>query len=107
MSERYIVTVEDLYVELKKLIKNGEAKKPVKLSVNYDNCDHIQGLKRIHRNDGFDWITLDGKGIEFYKEENARLSERISDLEELNEIYVDFLVCEGYELADVMKGDVE
>lgn len=46
-------------------------------------------------------------GFAFYKEENASLSERISDLEELNKIYVDFLVEKGYELSDVMKGDVE
>ena len=42
-------------------------------------------------------------GIGFYQEENASLGERIADLEELNRIYVDFLVEKGYELSDVMK----
>ena len=59
MSEQYIVTIEDLYVELKKLIKNGEAKKPVKLSVNYDNCDHLQNL-RAFSTDYPGWLLLMG-----------------------------------------------
>ena len=41
-------------------------------------------------------------------DENENLKSRVDDLKELNKIYVDFLVNEGYELADVMgKCDVE
>lgn len=45
MSEKYKVTVEDLYIELKKLVENGEGNKPVKLSVNWDDCEHLQDLR--------------------------------------------------------------
>ena len=45
---------------------------------------------------------------ELLDSENEKLKSRVDDLKELNKIYVDFLVNEGYELADVMgKGDVE
>ena len=45
---------------------------------------------------------------ELLDSENEELKSRVDDLKELNKIYVDFLVNEGYELADVMgKGDVE
>ena len=56
------------------------------------------------------WYRQDSKirvKLHQLKEENEQLDNRVKDLEELNRIYVDFLVCEGYELADVMKGDVE
>ena len=40
--------------------------------------------------------------------ENEKLKSRVDDLKELNKIYVDFIVNEGYELEDVMgKCDVE
>ena len=45
---------------------------------------------------------------ELLDSENEKLKSRVDDLKELNKIYVDFLVNEGYELADVMgKCDVE
>lgn len=56
------ITVRELASYLLGLIDDGYGDKYVELSVNYDHCNHIQGLKRIHRNDGFNWITLDGKG---------------------------------------------
>lgn len=36
------------------------------------------------------------------KDKANKLTERIKDLQELNSIYVDFLVEEGYELSEVM-----
>ena len=47
MTKKYKVTVEDLYIELKKIVENGEGDKPVKLSVNWDDCDHLQDLRAI------------------------------------------------------------
>ena len=45
---------------------------------------------------------------ELLDSENEELKSRVDDLKELNKIYVDFIVNEGYELADVMgKCDVE
>ena len=44
MTEKYKVTVNDLYFELKKLVENGDGDKPVKLSVAWDNCDHLQSF---------------------------------------------------------------
>ena len=32
----------------------------VKVSVNYDNCDHIQNLKHVDVFDSIPWITLRG-----------------------------------------------
>ena len=33
MTEKYKVSVNDLYVELKKIIENGDGDKPIKVSV--------------------------------------------------------------------------
>lgn len=59
MTEKYKVTVNDLYFELKKLVENGDGDKPVKLSVTWDNCDHLQDL-RAFSDDCKDWILLMG-----------------------------------------------
>lgn len=59
MSKKYKVTVEDLYIELKKLVENGDGNELVKLSVNWDNCEHIKDLRAFSRDfDG--WILLMG-----------------------------------------------
>lgn len=59
MTEKYKVTVEDLYIELKKLVENGDGDKPVKLSVNWDNCEHLKNLRGFSTDfDG--WILLMG-----------------------------------------------
>ena len=55
-------TVKELVYYLLGLIENGDGDKTVKLSVNYDHCDHIQKLRSIHNFEGIDWITLDGIG---------------------------------------------
>ena len=57
-------TVRELASYLLGLIENGHGDKTVKLSVNYDHCDHIQDLKSIHYFDSIDWITLDGNDVE-------------------------------------------
>ena len=45
---------------------------------------------------------------ELLDSENEKLKSRVDGLKELNKIYIDFIVNEGYELADVMgKCDVE
>jgi len=55
------LTVEDLHEILNAIIKMGYGKKTVELSVNYDNCDHIQTLGEVHANtDNISWITLKG-----------------------------------------------
>ena len=59
MIEKYKVTVEDLYLELQKLIEKGEGNKPIKLSVNWSNCDHLQDL-RAYNDDCDSWLLLMG-----------------------------------------------
>lgn len=59
MTEKYKVTVNDLYIELKKIVENGDGDKPVKLSVTWDNCDHLQNLRAISDDYG-SWILLMG-----------------------------------------------
>ena len=59
VKEKYKVTVEDLYIELKKLVENGDGDKPVKLSVNWDNWDYIKDL-RAFSTDFDSWILLMG-----------------------------------------------
>lgn len=54
------VTVRELCSYLLGFIENGDGDKIVKLSINYDHCDHIQKLRNIHNIDGLNWITLDG-----------------------------------------------
>lgn len=44
-NEKYKVTINDLHFELQKLIENGDGDKPIKLSVNWDNCDYLQNLR--------------------------------------------------------------
>ena len=46
-------------IELKKLVENGEGNKPVKLSVNWDDCDHLQNL-RAFSTDYTGWLLLMG-----------------------------------------------
>ena len=53
-------TVRELASYLLRLIENGDGNKKVRLSVNYDHCDHIQKLRSIHNFESIDWITLDG-----------------------------------------------
>lgn len=54
------MTVGQLIKELEKLDKD----KPVEVSVNYDNCDHIQKLESVYDfNDSYfgdGWVTLIG-----------------------------------------------
>ena len=58
-EKNYKVTVDDLYFELKKLVEKGDGDKPIKLSVNWDNCDHLQNL-RAFSGDCENWILLMG-----------------------------------------------
>ena len=51
------MTVGDLIQELEKIPKD----KVVKLSVNWDNCDHIQSLTKVYHHDSLEWITLIGR----------------------------------------------
>ena len=61
MGENKQYTVGELIKELEEIPKNFK----VELSVNYDNCDHIQPLKKIYvpnpETEYIDWITLRGK----------------------------------------------
>lgn len=54
------ITVRDLAAHLLHLIELGDGDKKVRVSVMYDNCEHIQDLKKIHCFDKIDWITLAG-----------------------------------------------
>lgn len=58
-EKNYKVTINDLYVELKKMIENGEGDKPIKLSVNWDNCDYMRNL-RAYSTDYTGWLLLMG-----------------------------------------------
>ena len=58
MSE---ISVRELTSHLLHLIETGNGDKKVRVSVIYDDCEHIQDLQNIHCFDGIDWITLTGK----------------------------------------------
>ena len=60
MNEKMGVTVRDLASHLLHLVENGEGEKIVKVSVNYDDCEHIQNLTRIGSYKEIDFITLRG-----------------------------------------------
>lgn len=57
-EKRY--TVRDLASHLLHLIENGNGEKLVRVSVVYDDCEHIQYLNNVHNFDGLDWITITG-----------------------------------------------
>lgn len=49
--------VKDLKETLNELSDDLE----VKLSVTYDNCDHVQKLKCVYFDEGISWIVLSGR----------------------------------------------
>lgn len=60
------VTVKELSDYLLDLIKEGYGDNTVELSINYDNCDHIQPLNEVYvcRDCKYiDWITLRGRSF--------------------------------------------
>jgi len=62
MTEK--ITVKELAYNLSILIERGFGDYTVELSVNYDNCDHLQSLKEVYVCENCkytDWITLRGK----------------------------------------------
>lgn len=59
MTKKYKVTVEDLYIELKKMVDNGDGDKPVILSIKWDDCHHIKDLRGF-TTDVDDWLLLMG-----------------------------------------------
>ena len=59
MTEKYKVTGNDLYFELQKMIEKGDGDIPIKLSVTWNNCDHLQNL-RAFSNDYKGWVLLMG-----------------------------------------------
>lgn len=60
MSEKKGVTINDLASHLLLLIKNGEGDKIIKVSVTYDDCEHVQNLTRMGNYKENDFITLRG-----------------------------------------------
>ena len=54
------VTVYELYNKLGELISEGYGENIVNLSVNWDRCDHVQGLSGIYWNESLKWVTLVG-----------------------------------------------
>lgn len=58
MEKYYKVTVNDLYLELKKIIENGGGDKIIKLSVYLDNCDYVQDLRAYSEDWAEDNILL-------------------------------------------------
>lgn len=57
------ITVRDLASLLLHLIENGEGEKIIKVSVTYDDCEHLQHLKRIGNYKEIDFITLRGGNL--------------------------------------------
>ena len=51
------ITIEELIKELEKHPKD----KTVEISVTYDNCEHVQPLKKVSATEGIEWIVLRGK----------------------------------------------
>lgn len=60
MSEKKGITVRDLAGHLLHLIEKGDGEKLIKVSVNYDDCEHFQHLRRIGNYKEIDFITLRG-----------------------------------------------
>ena len=60
MSEKKGITVRDLASHLMHLIENGDGEKIIKVSVTYDDCEHVQHLTRIGNYKEVDFITLRG-----------------------------------------------
>ena len=58
------ITVRDLASHLLDLIETGNGDKKVRVSVIYDDCEHIQDLQNVYCFDGINWITLTGSDIE-------------------------------------------
>lgn len=59
MTEKYKVTVNDLYIELKRLIENEAGDIPIKLSVKLNDYHHLQNLRALSE-DCENWILLMG-----------------------------------------------
>lgn len=57
------ITVRELCSTCLDLIEDGHGDKLVNLSVNYDNCHHIQPLADVYCSDSelINWIVLRGK----------------------------------------------
>ena len=55
-------TVNELYNFLAMLIKEDYGEYKVKVSVNYDHCDHLQDLQGVwyDKSRDIEWIILDG-----------------------------------------------
>ena len=82
------ITVGELIKELEKLDKD----KPVELSVNYDNCDHIQDLCYVDDFKdslcgGKGWVTLIGKSLHHNYKENEELRRENKMLKDELEMY--------------------
>lgn len=58
------ITVRDLASHLLHLIETGNGDKKVRVSVIYDDCEHIQDLQNVDCFDGINWITLTGRDYE-------------------------------------------
>ena len=58
------IIVRDLASHLLDLIETGNGDKKVRVSVIYDDCEHIQDLQNVHCFDGINWITLTGSDVE-------------------------------------------
>ena len=63
MSEKKGITVRDLAGYLLHLIENGDGENIVKVSVTYDDCEHVQDLKGIGNYKEIDFITLRGGNL--------------------------------------------
>lgn len=63
MSEKKRITVRDLASHLLHLIENGDGEKIVKVSVTYDDCEHLQPLMGIDNYKEIDFITLRGGNL--------------------------------------------
>lgn len=54
------ISVRDLASHLLHLIETGNGDKKVRVSVIYDDCEHIQYLQNVHCFNEINWITLAG-----------------------------------------------
>ena len=57
------ISVKDLASHLLHLIESGNGDKKVRVSVIYDDCEHIQDLQKVHCFDEINWITLTGSDV--------------------------------------------
>ena len=101
--EDMVSLMNDIWNQTQRFEKHNQRLEKENEQLKSEN-QRVSEQKHIYKQD-WKHLCIDK---ELLDSENEELKSRVDDLKELNKIYVDFIVNEGYELADVMgKCDVE